>query len=273
MGADPLTSPRSARVTEVRHLHDRRHRAARGAFVVEGPQAVEAAGDHGVSDLFVTAGAAERYPDLVAGHRARGTRVTVASDEVLAAMSETRQSQGIIAVCPLVTTPLDTLMLGAVGDSAAPPFLVVLDRVNNPGNAGTVIRSADALGANGVIMTEGSVDPHNGKCVRSTAGSLFHVTISDGVTASDAIAACRAAGVVIVTAHAAGDVDLDAPAAIPLLRGPVAWVFGSEAHGIDAQWRDAAGVSVRIPMVGAAESLNVAAAAAICLYATARMRR
>ena len=145
--------------------------------------------------------------------------------------------------------------------------------MNNPGNAGTVIRSADALGANGVIMTEGSVDPHNGKCVRSTAGSLFHVTISDGVTASDAIAACRAAGVVIVTAHAAGDVDLDAPAAIPLLRGPVAWVFGSEAHGIDAQWRDAAGVSVRIPMVGAAESLNVAAAAAICLYATARMRR
>ena len=78
---------------------------------------------------------------------------------------------------------------------------------------------------------------------------------------------------VIVTAHAAGDVDLDGPAAIPLLRGPVAWVFGSEAHGIDAQWRDAAGVSVRIPMTGAAESLNMAAAAAICLYATARMRR
>ena len=273
MGPDPLTSPRSARVTQVRHLHDRRHRAVRGAFIVEGPQAVEAAGVRGVTELFVTAAAAQRHADLVAAQRALGAHVTLASDDVIAAMSETRQSQGILAVCPLVTTPLATLLAGVTDNPGPPPLLVVLDQVSNPGNAGTVIRSAHALGASGVIMTRGSVDPHNGKCVRSTAGSLFHLPISDGVTDTDAIASCRAAGVSILTAEAAGTVDLDGPEAGPVLRGPVAWVFGSEAHGVDAQWRDAADASVRIPMLASAESLNMAAAAAICLYATARARR
>lgn len=267
MPAD-LTSTRSARVTEVRHLHDRRHRAERGAFVVEGPQAVrEALGAH-VRELFVTEAAADRYPDFLSGARAQGARVSFATDAVLEAMSQTRQPQGVIAVCPLVARDLRTVMESVLKEPA--PLLVVLDRISDPGNAGTIIRTADAMGADAVILTDGSVDPHNGKCVRATAGSIFHVAIAADVPAASAIAACHDAGIALVAAdaHATTAIDGDSH----LLAGPLAWVFGSEAHGLHDVWRDAVSRELRIPMAGAAESLNLAASAAICLYATSRAR-
>lgn len=264
MPAD-LTSTRSARVTEVRHLHDRRHRAQRGAFVVEGPQAVREALP-GVRELYLTEAAAERYPEFVAQARGSGARVSLASEAVLEAMSETRQPQGVIAVCPLVTRPLSEVM-GGLGSA---PLVVILDRVSDPGNAGTIIRTADAMGADAVVFTSGSVDPHNGKCVRSTAGSLFHLPIAAECEDGDVIAAVRDAGLTLVSAdaHARDSVD----AAGDLLRSPVAWVFGSEAHGLSEAWRDAAHTSLSIPMEQRVESLNLGASAAICLYATARAR-
>jgi TrmH family RNA methyltransferase len=194
--------------------------------------------------------------------------VVTATEDVITAMSQTRQPQGLIAVCPLVTTSLASVIAAA---AAAPsPLLVVLDKVSDPGNAGTIIRSADAMGASGVILTEGSVDPHNGKCVRSTAGSLFHLPIATGVLPGDAVQACAAAGIAIVLAdsHAREGIERCGE----LLRVPLAWVFGSEAHGVDSTWHEHAAGSVRIPMPGSAESLNLAAAAAICLYATSRAR-
>jgi RNA methyltransferase, TrmH family len=263
-----LTSARSARVTEVRHLHDRRHRVERGAFVVEGPQSVREAVASGVEELFATEAALERHPDIVDAARGSGARVVTATEDVITAMSETRQPQGLIAVCPLVTKPLASVIAAA---TAAPsPLLVVLDKVSDPGNAGTIIRSADAMGASGVILTEGSVDPHNGKCVRSTAGSLFHLPIATGVLPGVAVQACAAAGIAIVLAdsHAREGIERCGE----LLRAPLAWVFGSEAHGVDSAWHEHAAGSVRIPMPGDAESLNLAAAAAICLYATSRAR-
>jgi len=266
MPAD-LTSPRSARVTEVRHLHDRRHRAQRGAFVVEGPQAVREALGHAVLELYLTEEAAERYPEFAERARSAGGRVSLATEEVLAAMSETNHPQGVIAVCPLVTRPLNAI-LASLPTSA--PLLVVLDRVSDPGNAGTIIRTADAMGADAVILTDGSVDPHNGKCVRSTAGSIFHVPISADVPADDVRDVIRDAGLSLVAADAHADACLDdAP---DLLRGPIAWVFGSEAHGVESAWLASAAATLRIPMSGGAESLNLAASAAICLYATARAR-
>jgi len=267
MTAD-LTSTRSARVTEVRHLHDRRHRAERGAFVVEGPQSVREALGVGVRELYLTEAAAARHPEFVAQARGSGARVSLATDAVLDAMSETRQPQGVIAVCPLATRPLSDVIGGL---STPAPLVVVLDRVSDPGNAGTIIRTADAMGADAVVFTEGSVDPHNGKCVRSTAGSLFHLPIAAEAPPAEVIAALREAGLSLVSADAHAAHSLDA--AGDLLRGPVAWVFGSEAHGLSDAWRDAAHTSVGIPMAQGVESLNLAASAAICLYATAHARR
>jgi len=260
-----ITSPKSARVTEVRQLHDRRHRARRGAFVVEGPQAVDGALDaHRVSEVYLDPEAAGRHRGLVARARRAGATVTVVTPDVLRAMAETRQPQGIVAVCPLVTVDATA----AFGSSAG--LAVILDRAADPGNAGTIIRTADALGAGCVILTEGSVDPHNGKCVRSTAGSLFKVAVASGVTMEAAVAQARAAGIEIVLADAhardgLGDRE-------DLLRGPVAGVFGSEAHGVDAAWQQEAAGVLRIPMSGEAESLNLAAAASICLFATDQAR-
>jgi len=265
-----LTSARSARVTEIRHLHDRRHRAERGAFVVEGPQAVREALGAQVSELFVAESALGRHADIVAAAQDRGARIVTATDDVIAAMSETRQPQGLIAVCPLVARPLADVLAPSAGADGGAPLIVVLDKVADPGNAGTIIRSADAMGATGVVLTTGSVDPHNGKCVRSTAGSIFHLPIATAIEPIDVARACRAAGIAVVLADAHARDGLDDRT--DLLRAPLAWVFGSEAHGVDPAWRDEATAALRIPMPGHAESLNLAAAAAICLYATDRAR-
>ncbi|MFM1966477.1 MAG: hypothetical protein RL134_2202 [Actinomycetota bacterium] len=272
MPAD-LTSTRSARVTEVRHLHERRHRAQRGAFVVEGPQAVREAlrtaprAGSGVQELYLTEAAAERHPEFVEQARGSGARISFTTEAVLEAMSETRQPQGVLAVCPLVTRPLGAVIDGL---ASATPLVVVLDRVSDPGNAGTIIRTADAMGADAVVFTTGSVDPHNGKCVRSTAGSIFHLPIVSDVSVDGVIAASRAAGLTLVTGDAHASESLDTVA--HLLRRPLAWVFGSEAHGLGDEWGRAADTSLRIPMSSRVESLNLAASAAICLYATAQAR-
>lgn len=261
-----LTSTRSPRVAEVRRLHDRRHRAQRGAFVVEGPQAVEAALTSAVHELYVTTDAARRHAALVEQAKTQGAEVYTVTDDVLAAMAQTRQPQGLIAVCPLVALALDEAL--AAARQRPLRCVVVLDRANDPGNAGTVIRTADALGVGAVILTDGSVDPHNGKVVRSTAGSIFHIPIAVDVTVESTIAALTAAGYVLVAADARGSVCLGTMGAEAVLSGPVAWVIGNEAHGVHEDLRAAAHETVSIPMSGGAESLNMAAAAAICLYST-----
>ena len=264
-----LTSTRSARVTQVRQLHDRRHRAERGAFVVEGPQAVREAIPCGVTEVFVTPAAEQRHGEIVEAVRDSGGRVVSVTDDVLDAMSETRQPQGLVAVCPLVTRSMTEVVSSAASQGEA-AFLVILDRVADPGNAGTIIRSADALGAHGVILTAGSVDPHNGKCVRSTAGSIFHIPIAAGPSPREVVDACRASGVSFVLADPHAQAALD-PRDHAWLQ-PLAWVFGSEAHGADLAWHEAATTTRRIPTPGDAESLNLAAAAAICLYVTSQAR-
>ena len=274
MSEPEITSPRSARVTEVRQLHDRRHRARRGAFVVEGPQALDGAvaepSAHGlgrVSHVYVDTEALGKHRALIARARRSGATVTLVSPDVLQAMAETRHPQGIIAVCPLVTVEV-TDAFAEAGNLA-----VILDGVADPGNAGTIIRTADALGAGAVVLTEGSVDPHNGKCVRSTAGSIFHVAVAQGVPVRSAIQQARACGLAIVAADARAGVALGSADADELLARPVAWVFGSEAHGVSPDARSEGVSMVAVPMAGRAESLNLAAAAAICLYATDRAQR
>lgn len=191
--------------------------------------------------------------------------VTVVSDDVLAAMGETQAPQGILAICRWITRPLEEVVRTGVS------MLVIIDGAGDPGNVGTIIRTAHAAGADGVVMTHDSVDPHNGKCVRATAGSLFHLPIATGADAAQISSLARGAGLVLAVTAADGEIDLYDLVSRPH-RPAIAWILGSEAHGVSEGMRAVADHAVSIPMFGAAESLNVGSAAAICLYSDAAAR-
>jgi TrmH family RNA methyltransferase len=157
--------------------------------------------------------------------------------------------------------------------ASAPRLLAVCAEVRDPGNAGTVIRCADAAGAGGVVLTGSSVDPYNGKAVRASAGSLFHLPVATAPDTAGVVAALQASGVVVLAADGAGEVDLDDAADEGLLARRTAWLFGNEAWGLPAELAALADHRVRIPIHGRAESLNLATAAAVCLYASARAQR
>ena len=247
----------------MRRLTRRSARVAERRFVVEGPQAVREALAHGgLLELFHETG---RQDELVGAARAAGTPVTAVSAAVLAAMGETVTPQGVLGVAALLDVPLQTIH--------APRLVAVLDRVNDPGNAGTVLRTADAAGADAVVLTEGSVDPHNGKCVRATAGSLWHLPVVCGVPLATAVQHLRDEGLQVLATTGAGVDDLDALVDTGALAAPTAWVFGPEAAGLSDEALALADRTVRIPIGGRAESLNLSAAAAICLDATRRAHR
>ncbi|MFB9236651.1 TrmH family RNA methyltransferase [Plantactinospora siamensis] len=264
-----MFTPRTPRVVAARRLHRRRDRDAAGRFLAEGPQAVREAltGPAGVLELFGTPVALDRYAELAAAATAAGVPVSPVTDEALAALAETVAPQGLVAVCAQLDVPLAAALAG-------PPRLVaVLAGIRDPGNAGTVLRTADAAGARAVVFAGETVDPYNGKCVRSSAGSLFHVDLVRAPDPAGVVAAARAAGLRVLAATGHGDTDLDELADAGGLAAPTAWLFGSEAHGLPAELAAAADARVRVPLHGRAESLNLAAAAAVCLYASARALR
>ncbi len=266
-----LTSTRSPRVTAARRLVKRAFRDRDGRFLAEGPQACrEAAGVPGaLLELYVTAEAADRHPDILAAARAAGAEVVRASGEVVGSLSGTVTPQGMVGVCATgpVTSSLDTLL-------GEPQRLVtVLAHARDPGNVGTVIRCSDAAGAGGVVLTEASVDPLNPKAVRASAGSLFHLPVVTGPTVADLVARMHEAGLQVLAADGAGERDLDDLEDAGDLRGPTAWLFGNEAWGLPEATRALADQVVRVPIHGRAESLNLATAAAVCLYASARAQR
>ncbi len=269
MAAAELTSTRSPRVSAARRLAKRAFRAADGRFLAEGPQSVrEAATVPGVLiDVFATAEAAARHADILDACRQTGAPVAVVSGEVMASIAQTVTPQGIAAVCRRLDVPLGDVLAGS------PRLVTVLVNARDPGNTGTVIRTADAAGADAVILTDASVDPYNGKCVRATAGSLFHLPLVLGGITERSTDALRAAGLTILAADGAGDVDLDDALDSGQLARPIAWMFGNEAWGLPEETRSLADVVVRVPIHGRAESLNLAAAAAVCLYASARAHR
>ncbi len=219
-----------------------------------------------VDTVFVTTDATQRFEEIVGVAHGRAIPVIPVVDTVLSAMAETTTPQGILAVCEI-----PTVTLGDVVRAEGSGPLVILDGVADPGNAGTIIRTADAFGAVGVILTEGSVDPYNGKCVRSTAGSIFNLPVTADASAEEARSVVRDAGFPIAVATGHGDVDLADWA--HRADGRWCWVFGSEAHGVGPLLTGSADARVRIPIVGRAESLNVASAAAVCLSADLDRRR
>jgi len=234
-----------------------RRRAAR--FLVEGPNLVEAAMRHGlVSEVFVTESAMARFGSLLTG-----VPVHSVTERAAKALSDTVTPVGLVAVCSVPETTLADVL------ARAPRLIAVAVGISEPGNAGTLIRVADAMAADAVVLAGQSVDPYNGKCLRASAGSIFAISV---VIEADAIAALTAvsdAGLQVLATTVDGEVGLDTAD----LARPTAWVFGPEAHGLPVDVADIATHRVHIPMPGSAESLNVASAAAICLYQSARAAR
>ncbi|MFC9788873.1 TrmH family RNA methyltransferase [Rhodococcus sp. NPDC127528] len=271
---DPFTE-RTPRVVSAVKLLRGAERRKTGRFLAEGSNSVtEALATGRALELFVTEAAAGRHEDLVERALASGVRVSPITERAAKALGDTVTPPGLIAVCGLLDVPLATALGGAPDDSArsavGPRLLAVPVSVSEPGNAGTVIRVADAVGADAAILAGDSVDPHNGKCVRASAGSLFHLPIARERDVDLVLERIAAAGVQVLATAADGEVDLDD--ADELLARPTAWLFGNEAHGLDPAIAERADHRVRIPIHGRAESLNLATAAAICLYSSARVQ-
>jgi TrmH family RNA methyltransferase len=264
-----IDNPRSPRVRAVAKLARRDARSETGLFLLEGPQAVREAfafaGDT-VLELFATPTALERHPELGRAAAQAGVDVEFVTEAVLDAMADTVTPQGFVAVARQFPTSVKDLLRGE------PRLIVLLQEVRDPGNAGTIIRAADAAGADGVIFTGRSVDLYNPKVVRSTTGSLFHVPVSTGVELEAVIERMRAAGIQVLAADVKGD-DFLRLRAEGLLARPTAWLFGNEARGLPDEHLALADRVVRLPIFGSAESLNLATAASVLLYESAFAQR
>jgi RNA methyltransferase, TrmH family len=232
------------------HRHITRRREAR--FLAEGPNLVEAALRRGlVSEVFVTEAALDRFGALLAD-----APMQLVTERAAKALSDTVTPVGLVAVCSVPEVSLDDVLAGE------PRLVAVAADMSDPGNAGTLIRIADAMGADAVVLAGHSVDPYNGKCLRASAGSIFALPVVTEPDATRAVESLTGAGLQVLATTVDGEVSLDDAE----LDGPTAWLFGPEAHGLPPDVAALATHRVRIPMPGSAESLNVAAAAAICLY-------
>jgi len=257
----PLTTG-STRVKEARKLSRRSVRTERRLFLADGPKAVEGALARSgcVAEVFATPEATQRYAALADHAATAGAGWSLVDERALASLSDSVTPAGVVAVCRALDRPLTDLL------EAGPRLVAVCADVRDPGNAGTVIRCADAAGADLVVLAGTSVDPYNPKTVRASVGSLFHVPLAVEPDAAGAVGALRAAGLTVLATAGDGEVGLyDAP-----LDGPTAWLFGNEAHGLPDALAALADHRVAIPIHGRAESLNLSTAAALCLYESAR---
>ncbi|MEV7693968.1 RNA methyltransferase [Microbacterium sp. NPDC089189] len=264
-----LENPRSPRVRAVAKLAKRSARDETGLFLLEGPQSVREAiafRPEGIVELFATPSALERHPDLRDAAADADIEVQYTTESVLEAMADTVTPQGIVAVARQFPTSLRDVL------AAGPRLVAICEEVRDPGNLGTIIRAADAAGADAVILTGRTVDPYNPKVVRATTGSLFHIPITRGGELDAATSALRGAGLRIIAADVKGD-DLLAARSAGLLAEPTAWLFGNEARGLEDEALALADAALRLPIYGSAESLNLATAASVCLYESAFAQR
>ena len=260
MGTSDILTPKSARVVAAVKLQRHTGRIRSGLFLAEGPNLVEAAAARGlVDEVFATAAAVERHRQLL-----RDLPVTLVTEPAAKALSETVTPSGLVAVCRIPDPHLGTVLAGT------PQLIAVAVDLSEPGNAGTLIRIAHGMGAAAVVFAGHSVDPYNGKCLRSSAGSIVALPVVTEPDIAGLLAQLRSAGLQIVATTLDGDISLDDAG---MLSAPTAWVFGPESQGLPETVTALADHRVLIPMSDGAESLNVAAAAAICLYQSARAQR
>ena len=264
-----LENPRSPRVRAVAKLAKKPARVETGMFLLEGPQAVAEAltfRPQLVVELYATPTALERYSDIGDTAIDAGVDVEFVSEEVLNAMADTVTPQGFVAVCHQFPTAVKDVF------AAKPRLVAILEEVRDPGNAGTIVRAADAAGADAVVFTGRAVDLYNPKVVRSSTGSIFHLPVAVGAELEDVLARAREAGLTVLAADVKGEDLLDARRDGVLAR-PTAWLFGNEARGLPDDQLALADRVVTVPIYGHAESMNLATAAAVCLYESAFAQR
>jgi TrmH family RNA methyltransferase len=269
-----LDNPRSPRVRAVAKLAKREARSQTGLFLLEGPQAVREAlrfRPQLVVELFATPTALERHADIARAAAEAGIDSEFVTEHVLDSMADTVTPQGIVAVCQQFPTSVkDILRLDT--DGRAPMLIAILEEVRDPGNAGTIIRAADAAGADGVIFSGRSVDLYNPKVVRSSTGSIFHVPVAVGAELEPLLERVHSAGMQVLAADIKGD-DLLSARQRGVLDKPTAWLFGNEARGLSDEQLALADGAITVPIYGHAESMNLATAASVCLYESAFAQR
>lgn len=250
-----------ARLRAARKLTSGNGRRAARAFLADGAQSVrEALALPGtVRELFVTQRGVRAHPEFLAD----GVTTWLVCEDDLQGLTRTVTPQGIVAVC--ATLPEISF------DPGEMRLVLIAAQVRDPGNAGALIRCADAFGADAVVLTDGSVDLYNPKVVRASVGSLFHLPIFRNADLGGVVDACRDAGLRVLAAEGSGEARLDRLGAD--LARPTAWLFGNEAWGLPASDAALADARVAVPIFGRAESLNLATAAAVCLYASATAQR
>jgi TrmH family RNA methyltransferase len=258
-----LDDPKANRIRGVAKLNKKDARSETGLFLLEGIQGLKEALERPklIQEIFATEAAIASHSELFA--RATSSRIDVqtVTEPVLKVLADTQTPQGVVAVCRMLDVSLGDVI------AEQPKLLALLANIRDPGNAGTVLRAADAAGADALIFSENSVDVYNPKVVRSTTGSLFHLPVVVGSSIAETIAAAKAAGFQVFAANGGGDL-LPALSQEELSK-PTLWVFGNEAWGFEQETLALVDRQVAVPIYGAAESLNLATAASICLYATA----
>ena len=293
-----ITSVNNQRVKEVANLKQKKYRTESGTFFAEGLRAVEEAVQYAdVTELFYTEAEAGRLDEVLkaAGNvpadtkeksenkknannnnagtakkrneAANGIRMYQVDEKVMAKLSDTKAPQGVLAVIRTPEQNLRQLRPGTASDNNAP--VIILDRVQDPGNLGTIIRTADAVGALGLILLEGCVDAYSPKVVRASMGSLFHLPVVQDVTAEEALTWCyrngyEPAATALKNAQNVYKADISKK---------MAFLFGNEANGVAEELQAAAETRLFIPMAGLAESMNVAMAAGIILFEGLRQRK
>lgn len=264
MEITPVTSSANSLLKRIRLLHSASGRQKEERFLIEGAKLFDEAVKHGVTmdDVVISQSFYERGFDRHDLDEVV-SKVTVVDDKLFAGLATTETPQGLVAVAHLKPGKIDDIFGGTA------PLVVIADRVQDPGNLGTMMRTALALGATGMILTKGSVDAFNPKVVRSAAGSLFALPFAEGLSIDEGIAMCRGRGLNILAFSAAGTIDLSEVD----LKKPSALVLGNEANGLDERAEELADSVVSIPMADASESLNVAIANAIALYEASSQRR
>ena len=264
-----LENPRSPRVRAVAKLSKRGARTETGLFLLEGPQAVREAlayAADGIVDLYATAAGWDKHSDLRATAARLGIRVQLVTEDVLSAMADTVTPQGVVAVARQRPASVRDVF------ASSPRLVAICEEIRDPGNLGTIIRAADAAGADAVVLTGKTVDPYNPKVIRSTTGSIFHLPIAVGADLAAVVELAHDAGIRVLAADVKGD-DLLAARADGILDGPTAWLFGNEAHGLEEPALARADHVLKLPIFGKAESLNLATAASVCLYESAFSQR
>ena len=272
-----ITSVNNSRVKDVANLKMKKYRTEYGAFFAEGLRAVTEAIQYAdVTDLFFTKTEEDKLNEVLKKSKAKSTRLYCVDEKVMAKLSDTKSPQGVLAVIKMPENNLRQLRPESFAKKVAAGFeldnnapVLILDCIQDPGNLGTIIRTADAAGALGIILLDGCVDAYSPKVVRASMGSLFHLPVVQDVRAEEALTWCyrhgyEPAATALNSAQNVYKADISKK---------IAFIFGNEANGVSEELQAAAETRLFIPMAGLAESMNVAVAAGIILFEGLRQRK